>query len=95
MDMNEDVVYITFDYTTSETDTVFIFARPFTGGSYTPNYAAHPSHYYIAASGSGDGFFMITSGAVIVDQIQFTMCNSDLSVVILEFFIDVEYQFGP
>jgi hypothetical protein len=87
-------VDITFDYTTEEAGGVRIFARPFSSGSLTSNYAAHSSPNYPVGSGSGTGYFTITSGAAIVDQIRIRMYNDDQSVLLLEFFIPVEYHFG-
>ena len=87
-------VDITFDYTTEEAGGVRIFARPFSSGSLTSNYAAHASPNYPVGSGSGTGYFTITSGVAIVDQIRIRMYNDDQSVLLLEFFIPVEYHFG-
>ena len=86
-------VNITFDYTTEVAGGVRIFARPFSGGSLTPNYAAHPSPLYPVGSGSGTGNFTIKSGDAMVDQIRFQMYNADQSVMLLEFFIPIEYHF--
>jgi len=87
-------VDISFDYTTDEAAGVRIFARPFTNGALTPNYAASGSPLYPAGSGSGTGSFTITSGDVIVDQIRFQMYDANQTTVLLEFFIPVVYQFG-
>lgn len=93
LDFNEHVD-ITFDYSTNEASGVRIFVRPYTGGSLTPNYAAHGSPLYPYPGGSGSGWFTITSGAVTVDQLRFQMLNADQSVLLLDFFIDVDYHFG-
>lgn len=90
-------VVITFDYEINRGDAVLIFVRPFTGGSPTPNYAAHPSPTYAGnSSGSGSGYFTILSGAVTVDQLRFEIVNYNVkqTPVFLEFFIDVDYQFN-
>ena len=47
-------VNITFDYSTTEPSGVRIFARPFTNGALTPNYAAAGSPIYpTSATGTG------------------------------------------
>jgi hypothetical protein len=92
--LNNELVNITFDYGTTEAGGVRIYARPFTNGSLTPSYAAHSSPLYPVGSGSGTGYFTITSGDVIVDQVRFQIKNADSSVVLREIFVPVEYHFG-
>jgi hypothetical protein len=88
-------VNITFSYSTTDPGGVYIFARPFTNGAATPNYSAHPSPLYpTSATGSGSGFFTITAGQVVVDQIRFQMYNADQSVLLFETFIPVHYLFA-
>jgi hypothetical protein len=87
-------VNITFDYSVSEPAGAVIFIRPFTAGSLTPNYAAHPSPTYPAGKGTGTGYFTITTGVILVDHLRFQILSSDQSKTILEFFIPVEYHFS-
>ncbi|MEZ4702631.1 MAG: T9SS type A sorting domain-containing protein [Rhodothermales bacterium] len=87
-------VSATFDYATSEVGGVRIFLRPMTGGDLSPAYSAHGSGIYPAGTGAGTGFFSITEGDVTVDQIRFRMTNADQTVVLLEFFLDVDYVFS-
>jgi hypothetical protein len=87
-------VDITFNYTTNETGGVRIWARPFTNGSLSPNYAASGSPIYPVGSGSGSGNFTITSGDVVVDEIRFQMWDANQTTLLLEFFIPVEYHFA-
>ncbi len=70
-------VGLTFKYTTNRAGGVRIFARPFTSGSLTPNYAAHASRCNPIGTGSATGSFTISSGAVRVDQIRIQMWNAD------------------
>jgi hypothetical protein len=87
-------VNISFTYTTSEQGGVQIWARPFTNGYLTPNYAAHPSIIHPYGEGTvNDAFFTIMSGAVTVDQIRFQMWTPDHSKLLLEIFVPVNYQF--
>jgi hypothetical protein len=88
-------VNLTFSYSTTEAGGVRIFARPFSNGALTPNYAAHASPLYpTSATGSGDGYFTITSGQVVVDQIRFQMWNAAQTTLLFETFIPVHYLFG-
>ncbi|HEX9091318.1 MAG TPA: hypothetical protein VF831_07500, partial [Anaerolineales bacterium] len=86
-------VNLTFQYITNQPDGVRIFARPFTNGSLTPGYAAQPSPLYPMGSGNGDGWFTITSGTVVVDQIRIQMLNSNQSVLLFETYLPVYYLF--
>ena len=90
---NQDVT-ITFDYSTNEVGGVRIWARPFSKGSLTPNYAAHGSPLYPVGTGSGSGSFTITSGDVKVDHIRFQMWDNTNSHLIYEAFVPVCYLFG-
>lgn len=97
-------VSITFDYETIETSGVLIWARPFTMGSLSPNFAASGSPTYPVGMGSGSASFRIevppsplpaSSGAlspVIVDQIRFQM-RSGQGVLVAEFFIPVSFTY--
>jgi hypothetical protein len=84
-------VNISFDYVANES--VYIFARPMTKGSLTPNYAAHPSKLYPKGKDKGTGFFTITKGAVIVDQVRFQMKDKDQTKVLFEKLVPVTYTF--
>jgi hypothetical protein len=89
-----DNVNLTFNYQTDEPGGVLIFARPFTSGALTPNYAASGSPLYATGSGTGSGFFTITSGPVTVEQIRFQMWNATQTRLIFQGFVPVHYQFG-
>jgi hypothetical protein len=88
-----DEVNITFDYHTDEDGGVRIFARPFSDGSPTPNYAVHGSDVYPAGDGSGKGWFTILSGGVTVDQVRVFINNADFSELLFETYIDVSYTY--
>lgn len=85
----EQNVNISFDYYAAEN--VYIFARPMTKGSPTPNYGAHPSKLY--SKGKGTGFFTIKKGAVTVDQVRFQMYNKAQTNVLFETLVPVRYTF--
>src|SRR5262245_44714190 len=88
-------VDLTFDYSTTDAGGVLIFARPFTNGALTPNYAAHPSPLYpTSATGTGTGWFTISSGAAVVDHIRIQMWNANQTTLLFETFIPVYYLFG-
>jgi len=89
---NENVSLI-FQYITNEPSGVRIFARPYTDGAPTPGYAAHPSGIYPTGSGQGEGWFTISSGTVVVDQIRIQMLNANQSVLLFETYLPVYYLF--
>jgi len=57
------------------------------------NYAAHGSGIYPAGTGSGSGFFTITSGKVRITRIRFEIWNADQTIRLFRGFIPVNYQF--
>ncbi len=88
-------VEISFNYTTDQAAGVRIFARPYTNGSPTPNYAAHGSPLHPVGSGSvSTAYFTVSSGEATVDQIRFRMVNADQTQVLLEFFRAVQYHYS-
>jgi hypothetical protein len=91
---NQDVT-VSFSYSTTEKNGVRIFARPFTNGALSPNYAASGSPLYPAsATGKGSGTFTIQTGKVVVDQIRFRMYNANQTTLLFEAFIPVYYLFS-
>jgi len=87
-------VDITFDYTVDLPEGARIFMRPFTHGSLTPQYGASGSPLYPAGSGSGSGYFHITSGETVIDEVRFQVWNADQTALLLEFFVPVFYHVG-
>jgi hypothetical protein len=85
-------VDIVFDYGTNNPGDVHIWARPMTNGGLTPGYAASGSPAYPPGWGSGSGYFQITSGEVIVDQIRFQMKDATTNDLLLELFVPVTYD---
>lgn len=86
-------VTVSFSYATTQAGGVRIFARPFTGGAATPQYAASGAQVSPTGSGTGEQFFTITSGSVTVDRIQIQMWNADQSVLLFQAFLPVNYEF--
>lgn len=86
-------VNISFDYAISNAGNFLVFARPFTHGALTPNYAAHGSPNYTTGKGGSTGWFTITTDHVVVDQIQFQIMTTAFQVI-YEKFIPVRYRFG-
>jgi len=86
-------VTISFHYATNENDGVRIFARPMTGAALTPHYAAHPSPLYPTGTGTGSGYFTVTSGNATVTGIRFQMWNHDQTQKLFESVIPAHYQF--
>jgi len=83
-----------FDYTTTQVGGVLMFARPFSGGILTPNYAASPSPTFAIGSGTGSGWFTISAGNVLVDHMRFQMLNTTQTQTLVEWFYPVHFQFG-
>ena len=92
LQLNDQVTF-SFSYNTTEAGGVRIFARPFTNGGLTPNYAAHGSGVYPVGSGSGTGFFTITSGASPSTSIRFQMWDVRQTTLLYQGFIPVHYRF--
>jgi hypothetical protein len=86
-------VNFTFNYSTRQAGGVYIWARPFTNGALTPNYAAHGSPVHPTGVGSGSGFFTITTGQVVVDQIRIQMWDTSQTTLLFEAFLPVYYRF--
>ncbi len=82
-----------FEYITRNQDGVRIWLRPFTNGDLTPNYGAHSSPIHPAGAGDGSGFFNISSGNVVVDQIRVQMWDPDETVLLFEAFLPVYYRY--
>ncbi|MEI6179182.1 MAG: hypothetical protein WCP31_00415, partial [Chloroflexales bacterium] len=91
---NNQNVTLAFTYSTTEVGGVRIFARPFTNGALSPNYAAQGSPLYPQSAGnSASGSFTITTGQVVVDQIHLQMWNNAQTTLLFETFIPVYYLF--
>lgn len=82
-----------FAYRTTQPGGARIFVRPFANGSLAPGYSANGSGVYATGSGSGDGFFTISSTPVVVDQIRVQMLSADQSLLLFEAFLPVHYRF--
>jgi hypothetical protein len=92
--LHNENVNVGFSYHTTEPSGVVIFVRPFTDGDLSPHYAAHASPTYATGSGSGTGYFTVTSGMVNVDSVRFRMLNASQSEVLLDYFVPVNFHFG-
>lgn len=90
---NGEDVLVTMGYTTDEAAGIRIFARPFTGGSLTPGYAASGSGLYMG-SGTASSSFTITSGTVIVDEIRIEVYASDNTTLLRRMWVPVRFRFG-
>jgi hypothetical protein len=86
---------IDFDYGSTEAAGVKIFARPFHGGALAGGYVASGSDVLPTPGGSGDQWFRYDSGTHHVDQVRFQMWNATQTVLLLEFFTQVDLTWGP
>jgi len=91
--VHDQRVTLSFSYATTQPGGVLIFARPSSGGSLTPEYAASGADISPTGSGTGTQFFTITSGSVKVDQIRIQMWNAKQTQLLFEAFIPVHYEF--
>jgi hypothetical protein len=85
-------VNISFKFT-SKTKNIYIWARPMTGNSTSPNYAASGSQLYTTTSGKGSQYFTITKGKVMVDKIRFQIYDKSKKKLLYQKFIAVKYFF--
>ncbi len=83
----------TFDYEVDEPGAL-IFFRPYTGGSWTPNYLAHPSPSYSVGSGSGTAYFTIATGEVLVDHVRVHIVDATQTILLYEIFLPVAFHFN-
>ncbi len=83
-----------FDYTNNMGESGRFFFRPATAGSLSSGYGASGSPAYPAGSGSGDAFFTINAGNIVVDQVHFLLSSSDQTVDWGTFRFDVRYEYG-
>lgn len=88
-------VNLAFDYVTRQQGGVLIFARPFTNGALTPDYAASGSPLYPIGGGSGTGFFTILTQQAVVDQIRIQMWDAGQTTLLFEAFLPVYFRFRP
>jgi len=93
LDVGEHVG-ITFDYVTTAAAGVRVWATPLTDGNYSPNGAGNPSPLYPIGSGSGTAYVTITSGQVVVDQIQYWMRDAGTADLLLQFARDGLFFYG-
>ena len=70
-----------------------VFVRPRTSGSPTPGARSHFSPLYSSGSSKGTGWFTISSGNHIVDQVVVTMTNASRSTVLFRRAFPVHYRF--
>jgi len=85
---------IDFDSWTNEPAGVRVMARPFTGGSLSPGYAASGLSPLPTGFGSGQQWFRFPGSNQDVDEIRFQVWNSTVTTLLLEFFVPVDLHWG-
>jgi len=88
------LVNITFDYETGQSDGIFVVVQPISGDVPTPTCVTHDSTLYPTGSGSGSCSFTVTRGATTIRAIRFRMIDAASSAQLLEFFVNVSYTFS-
>jgi hypothetical protein len=78
--LNERLVF-TLRYSITNTHSMRIFARPYTGGFTTPGYSAHPSPLFPPGSGKAEGWFSFRKPAT-VDEVRLTMVDEETQQVV-------------
>jgi len=86
---------VSLDYKITETEGARIYVQPMTGGIPTPGSATAASAYLPMGEGKATRMFRVNSGSVVVDQVRIRMMTYDDSAILLEFFVDTEFNFGP
>ncbi len=84
-------ISITFNCVTEESAGAVVFARPYTNGLLTPGYGASGGFSFTGID-SGSQWFYFNTDNLRIDQIHFEMYNDDQSVLLLDFFVDVDYH---
>ncbi len=84
----------TFNYTTNVPRSVLIDAVPFSDTAKTPHCSWSPSPFLPPGTGIDTTDFNVTSGNAVVDKIRFRMYDSTFNIVLLEFFVPVEFHYG-
>lgn len=92
--LNGQNLVINFSSWTSEPAGVRVSARPFTGGSLTPGYAASGVSALPMGDGTGQQWFRFSSSTHDVDAIRFQVWNATMSTLLLEFFVPVDLHWG-
>lgn len=90
---NGQNVTVNIGYATDEAAGVRIYARPYSGGSLTPGYAASGSGIYMS-TGTAVSSFTISSGTAIVDEIRIEVYTSDNSTLLRRAWVPVRFRFG-
>jgi hypothetical protein len=91
---HSEYVDVTIDYKVTEAGGGVIFARPYTNGAPTPNYAATGGDVVPAGAGTVTQSFRITSGEHTVDQVRVYLKSPDLTQTWLEMFLPVSFAYG-
>lgn len=84
-------VNITFNYVISKK--AHIWARPMTGNSTTPGYAASGSKLHPAGKGSASQYFKITSGKGIINRVRFQIKDKSKKKLLYQKYVSVNYKY--
>ena len=85
-------VAVSFKYTTTRRP-AYASSRAPHRCSLTPSYAASGSPLYPVGTGTGSGWFTITSGAPTVTGVRFQMWNANQTRLLFQAVVPVTYQF--
>jgi hypothetical protein len=93
LQLNE-MVHLTFQYSTNESGGVVIALLPYTQGQPSPYYVWSGSDIYPCCRGRGTAWFTTFSGPVSVDQVQLEMWPANGGHLLWRAFLPVRYLFA-
>ncbi|MCP4545202.1 MAG: T9SS type A sorting domain-containing protein [bacterium] len=87
-----DELEIQHDITSDEAG--YLFARPYYEGSLVSGYAASGGEHITSPNDTASHYFTMGAGPVAVDEIRFYLKSLDLTEVLWEIFVPVNYHWG-
>ncbi len=88
-------VNVSIDYKIDVPEGRRVYVIPYTNGSPTPHYAVNGSPVYPQGTGTATGYFRITQGTAVVDEVRVYTRDPDFTETPLEMFVPVVYRYGP
>ena len=92
---HSELVTVTIDCKVDSLEGARIHVMPFSSGQMTPNLVSDPGTLVPEGQSTVTRTFGVTSGNHTVDQVRIRMTNAQDTMVLLEFFLPVEYIYGP
>ncbi|MBK7702139.1 MAG: T9SS type A sorting domain-containing protein [bacterium] len=93
LDPGEQVT-VSFAYATTEAAGARIWALPRTDDAYTPAYFNGTSPLYPIGEGDGGGWFSVSAGSAVVDQVEFLITDRYLTRTLSQSYRDAHFAYG-